>query len=379
MAASIDLLYAPSIHTAIPQRNVTFITNFSRKPEYYSGMWWQRVDRFQATEWTHFQGLETASFKAFRTSPVRTTVDWLDFGVTHMSVFWKHFETAAEQERIVREMERYMNALPKESWKSSAASKTIAVIPYVLGKSPLLSERALEATVASLKYVGIGRIVVVTPATLDSASWTVSDVSIIQMMNLSRQDLKMMPRVALRGLQLAMRGNATGEEWLGGIEWKYVYFTEPDLFLHTRPSVLSTIQEQVLDQGFVLSAHRFQPIPHQMNFPNSTRVLPGNFSQLLPIMNPLNESHSCCDVPDYYPSSASNPKQPLLNNRACNGRVGFWWQCGFRYYNESASTAQEQHRNIVRYPLFRLQGGTRYPLVDNAQKMCQFFDNNTQC
>ena len=47
--------------------------------------------------------------------------------------------------------------------------------------------------------------------------------------------------------------------------WQYIYLTEPDIILQTRPSVLPQLK-QALDQGLILAPHRLQPIPHETDF-----------------------------------------------------------------------------------------------------------------
>ena len=150
--------------------------------------------------------------------------------------------------------------------------------------------------------------------------------------NLTVQDKEIFPRVALTYLQTALT-----EGWteVGGdaasSSWQYIYYTEPDLILHARPSALFALTEQ-LKQGNTLSGHRFQPIPHQTNFPNYHRldkVLPFNFSQPLIDMNPYSEAHSCCDQGAYYPSNREDTHVFVPNNKACHGWGTYWWQCGF--------------------------------------------------
>ena len=67
--------------------------------------------------------------------------------------------------------------------------------------------------------------------------------------------------------------------------WKYVYLTEPDTILQTKPWVLPQLKS-ALDQGLVLAPHRLQPIPHEADFigmKDETRFIraEGNFSTVL--------------------------------------------------------------------------------------------------
>ncbi|CAJ1927225.1 unnamed protein product [Cylindrotheca closterium] len=90
------------------------------------------------------------------------------------------------------------------------------------------------------------------------------------------------------GLQTALKGymrhNMTRQqEWLGIQEkddggndqnhkdhpheyWKYVFLTEPDLLLHTKPWVLSLLQKGMDEEGLSYFPHRLQPLPHQADF-----------------------------------------------------------------------------------------------------------------
>jgi len=69
--------------------------------------------------------------------------------------------------------------------------------------------------------------------------------------------------------------------WLGSIGnragqnpleyWKYVYLTEPDSILVTRPSTLNQLKEE-LDQGHILVPHRLLPIAHESDVPSSNQT-----------------------------------------------------------------------------------------------------------
>jgi hypothetical protein len=81
-----------------------------------------------------------------------------------------------------------------------------------------------------------------------------------------------LPKAALQILQQAFEGDLDDErtrQIFGTITdksyWKYVYLTEPDTILQTKPYALSQIQS-ALDDGLILAPHRLQPIPHQADF-----------------------------------------------------------------------------------------------------------------
>ena len=86
---------------------------------------------------------------------------------------------------------------------------------------------------------------------------------------------KNIPRAVLLGLRdafgIAEKGAndhdavVTMRTWLGDHPedyWKFVYLTEPDSILATRPSTLQTIKEHA-ENGSVLIPWRLQPIPHE--------------------------------------------------------------------------------------------------------------------
>ena len=400
-------------------RNVAFLTDsdWLKLKEAYSGMWWQSTQHFLKSEWVHFDTLEIASFKAFRGGRVRKTRDWLDLSVTHLSGYFKHFrnkgqdhdedEESIAMAHIGNHLDDYVNKtaiqyqVPAES---SAAPDTLAVLPFVAVSQDTsdLVNKALNVTLASLWQAGIGRCVVVVGGsqqlTLDAETNLVESIfesmqekldhspmqlGIVAYDSLPKKDRLMMPRVALRGLQLAMRGNLSlseTNEWLGEEDWKYVLFTEPDLVLHARPSAMAGLKLE-MDTGSVLSGHRFQPIPHQSNLPDYHRpdqVLPNDFSEVIEV-DPLSEDQSCCDAGKYYLSNVADRRLPLRNNRACRGKRALWWQCGFGSNYTNTETARHNHGNIREYPLLRIKGGTVFPLIDSHQRTCIFSKSSTPC
>jgi hypothetical protein len=399
-------------------RNVTFLaeSDWHKPKEAYSGMWWQTTEHFLKSEWVHFDTLEIASFKAFRGGRVRKTRDWLDLSVTHLSGYYKHFMTKDQDHEnesialahIGNHLDDYVNKTAIQyqvpAAEASAAPDTLAVLPFVAISQDTsdLVNKALNATLASLWQAGIGRCVVVVGGshqlTLDAETNLVESIfetmqdkldqspmqlGIVAYDSLPKKDRLMMPRVALRGLQLAMRGNLSlseTNEWLGEEDWKYVLFTEPDLVLHARPSAMTGLKRE-MDRGSVLSGHRFQPIPHQSNLPDYRRpdhVLPSDFSEVIEV-DPLSEDQSCCDAGKYYLSNSADRQKPLRNNRACKGKRALWWQCGFGSNYTNTETARHNHGNIREYPLLRIKGGTVFPLIDSHQRTCIFSKSSTTC
>lgn len=377
--------------------------DFAKLGQAYSGMWWASRDNFVQVEWTYFKQLEAASFKMFRRFPVYQPVDWIDFSVTHLSVFWKHFHKKKTHHDAVafavieQHLQDYISQTrPLPIYTDSPTPYTIAVLPY-LAPAPegdhRLPEEALRATLSSLWQMGIGRCVVavggrplqnetqqvesVFDSLQDKIQLRFMELQVIQMVNV---DTKFMPKTALQQLQAAMLNQTNAAQWLGTNEsrWEFVYFTEPDLILHARPSAMPSFAS-ILRQGNSISAHRFQPLPHEGNFPlynRTEKILPYNFTNELWYLDPLDDSMSCCDRGKWYASNPSmNYSVPLKNNKACvAGVYEYWWQCGFRreshkYHNLSA--IQELHRHIVNYPFLYVRGGTGFPVIDLHQRICR--------
>jgi hypothetical protein len=154
---------------------------------------------------------------------------------------------------------------------------------------------------------------------------------------------------ALAGLQCALKGDmeeGRAKEWLGNAHdisyWKYVYLTEPDTILQSRPAALSHLRE-ALDEGLIIAPHRLQPLPHESDLKGmkrSVKYLPatGNFSNVIEL-NPL-KGGVCCDA-------LRGKYKPWRNFEKCGS---FWWQCGFN--------ARQNHTRLEEYQLLRLQTGT---------------------
>jgi len=159
---------------------------------------------------------------------------------------------------------------------------------------------SLAATLLSLWKLGIPRIVVFgnaqpTPPQMvqafalcshairltqgDEMETIESSLNYVHAHNIQRIEKKgsshttIMPRHAIDNLQQAMGRNLSNfEDFLGSdpSRWKLVYFSEHDLILHSRASALPALSDR-LEKGFALSAHRFQPLPHIVDYPEHTR------------------------------------------------------------------------------------------------------------
>jgi len=201
---------------------------------------------------------------------------------------------------------RGLNSTWRTSWGqqegATIATKTIALVTHASGSKPLdrqMGYAAAVCTLLSLWQIGIPRaIFVVTPeATVQEKEQLVENVvrevynrtnrvrsaNVMEVVvatgvgNMSDDmtifDEYNIAKGAFRGLQKAFsEANQNGEEhrkrWLGDNyyegQYEYVYFTESDTILHTRPRALSLFAKQ-LQLGRILTAHRLQPLPHQVS------------------------------------------------------------------------------------------------------------------
>jgi len=383
--------------------------------EYYSGMWWQNKDYFLSTNYDNdIVALEQASFRLFysRTEKVRLVRDWLDFSVEHLSKYIKHMITMKEaviQETlidIVQEYIRRTSYFNVQHPPNSVVSSTIALVPFrsSRGQQPILVTE-MAATLASLWQIGIPRALVVglsqeeEDASQEAFALLQDKIAIHPMelayvtyFNASDDDRKLVPRLALTGLQKVMRQSlenstdGTNEEveaWLGSdpLRWKYVYFTEPDLLLHTRPDALDGLSKALQD-GLIMAAHRLEPIPHYRNYPldrNSTirsamdsKVIPdsGVFAAIHEVDPML--GHSCCDQGKFYPSNRENPQE--VERVIMKGRCpDVWTLCGFSREDKdygNLTVILEEHNRLLGYPLFTIKGGTGFPLAGSSQRVC---------
>eukprot|EP00545_Synedropsis_sp_CCMP1620_P013821 CAMPEP_0119027730 /NCGR_PEP_ID=MMETSP1176-20130426/37644_1 /TAXON_ID=265551 /ORGANISM="Synedropsis recta cf, Strain CCMP1620" /LENGTH=337 /DNA_ID=CAMNT_0006983711 /DNA_START=111 /DNA_END=1124 /DNA_ORIENTATION=- len=171
--------------------------------------------------------------------------------------------------------------------------------------------------------------------------------------------------------------------WLGTSReehpYKYLYLTEPDTLLMTKPYALEQFKS-LLDQGRVLSPHRLQPIPHEYDLmmkdetiggkklrldPNPTLYVPavGNWSRVID-MDPVDTI--CCD--------GGLDSVAHLRHEKCGGSV--WWQCGFgtratfdkrnatfRHQLNNATLRNQElvhgHRRFLDYQFVRFREGSR--------------------
>jgi len=133
---------------------------------------------------------------------------------------------------------------------------------------------------------------------------------------LAKKKKVMLPKYAIQKVQQAMNGTLESKDELRRVlgetptRWKYVYFTEPDLVIHTRSASLPYFRKP-LDGGRTLSAFRFQLMPHESNFPQHFdlgRLLPnkGHFAEFVDL-NP-EAGDACCDNGPHWPGLTEHEK-----------------------------------------------------------------------
>jgi len=207
------------------------------------------------------------------------------------------------------------------------------------------------------------------------------------------------PKAAIYGIQQALLGkfNASySDQWLGIRHppeyWKYVYFTENDLVLQTRPSALSSIQ-QALEEGYVLFPARLLKLPHALDVTNDKGEVYNGTNMLFPakynhILDLNSDEDLCCD------GGIDRPEWNITKvpgDSRCSPQL--WWLCGFperrnrqKQQNQNATTTTHddgnndnndddngdddlRHRRVLKHtPFYRLnQGIVTLPAMNRRQ------------
>jgi hypothetical protein len=256
-------------------------------------------------------------------------------------------------------------------------------------KDHAVTTTSLGATIASLVQVGMGRVLVVGYEPSDEA--VVRDS--FRLLNANCQDARVadgesnnrqracrvhgselvyvqatddlvrskfipvnMPRAALAGLMWALHESNTRSttsqdsegtrQWLGEdpARWRYVYLTEPDTILQTRPSTLWHLK-RAMDLGHILSPHRFQPLPHQDDAAHSgtPHLIPNDFKTPWVLNSVDDHTGSCCDAQE------GDHKPGRSNLDSCGD---FWWLCGYGHGHGG------NHSRLAGYEFLRLSHGT---------------------
>ncbi len=394
----------------------------SHKSDYYSGSWYLPVERLDAAPAEKINNLESASHVAFypNSKHARMSVDWLDFSVEHLSRWIKSFDMFAKHHndiavnRLVANLEKYIQDTPERTKALLSASESERPLLHptlaVIAASSLLDNRSdvsiersrkataamLGATIASMLRAGFGRIIL-TVVNEEDLRAVRESLDLIGKQYADRQDWITdtelgyvfvdeelyktplvpfnRPKAAVYGIQQALNGNFNAsytEEWLGKTNkpdyWKYVYFTENDLILQTRPASLPGIHNE-LEQGHALFPHRLEAVPHKLDVTdengkvyNQDRFLPadGKFSN---IMDLDADKDMCCDGSNDRPSWKKEDDPP---EKHC---YSWWWQCGYtREWKELDISDEVKHRRILNYaPFIRLNQGTNIISISGSE------------
>lgn len=215
----------------------------------------------------------------------------------------------------------------------------------------------------------------------------------VQSKYLKTKNPKLVPRACLILLHDAMfrrhLSNSSQEQQslvlgAGGVErWKYVYYTEQDSPLHTRVEAFPALKG-VLDQGGVLTPHRWSPVPHAHDWigddttiattpsdmpPNRYLPAAGNWTNI----TVLEAASSCCDRGD--DSRDGRLMYPKGNN--------FWYLDGFgKPLPEDQDVDQAMVKRMERfstYQLLRLKDGTGLTLAGSeSSRQCAPYRNHVE-
>jgi hypothetical protein len=303
--------------------------------------------------------LESISWAAFKGKDVLLTRDWLDFAVEHLSMYLRHFDVERNKvaynslrELLQGFMRRSQQQIPEE--EDMAPRHTVAILPYTDNFSGSRAAQGqgdnkrelridtLAATMASLWQLGIGRVVVVgkTQADKESANMAFDRLQAYQPAVPRSMELAfavgppnkkgLVPYQAVHGLQMALQGhpNMTAteiENWLGAkhmsnvTRWKYVYFSEPDLILNSRASAIPTLTAE-LAKGNLIAAHRFQPVPHAVDFPpgfdDQYLLTVPELGNLSHVYDMYSDKSACCD------GGNGRPGREIKQAKWC---TTWWW------------------------------------------------------
>jgi hypothetical protein len=407
----------------IPRRNVEWLAFSADFPDgkVYSACWYMNVRTFLQidTGYDSIFSREAAVFAAFRDREhlIRMSLDYLDLSVEHLSFWWRMMGAPRDVEANKFAIDAYSTYIARHVHQQlpfpyrlqgkrenvlNPLHPTVAMIAFgqrrVKVESPLLEERAynltitsLGVTVASLVQLGVGRIVVVGSDPSDESVVQESFQLLKSAENLGRVYLhegiitqvydtqltfvlvqgdllksaydNNVPRATLAGLQRALQGSDPDwtRKWLGDVPqyWTYVYYTEADSVLQTRPSILPHLKQQ-LDDGLILNPHRFQVIAYDGDLPGREKV-PVNFKtpitlnsdEIVASHGDDNEPESglrvfqhCCGSPDGGFKPGSN--RPGISNFPRCGNV--WYKCGF--------DGSRNHSRLEPYDFIVLSHGT---------------------
>lgn len=394
--------------------------------DYFSDSWLLNRENFLKVPISEIGIVEDACFAAIgkrRTHDhSKMFVDWTEFMVMHLSKWWNELGILNDSDSTMFQhtlsiLQNYLDQVAATTMarkkKRSPLHPTIAVIAFAPYQSRTdesrgkeLTAHSLAATIASLYQIGFGR-VVVTGSKNESVQDRVyeafrllhkhlekkegtTELVVTKIGSMELQFIKItdeswlttqwvkfnMPRAAVIGMQHALGGKFTEEQdtkaWLGSTRdasyWKYVYLTEPDTLLHTKPSLWKSLQKG-LDEGISFFPHRLQPLPHEDNLPPvldakqkhvsetyAGRFLPSNVHPFSNVTT-LEDSSHCCDGGPTWPGRS---EEFGTQQRPCKGY--WWWGCGFSNNYKVLDLTKEEvlqhHKRLVPYPMMKIKGGT---------------------
>ena len=404
--------------------------NKLKSKDYFSDSWLLPKHAFLQIPISQVNIVEDACFAAIgKRQPFQTSkmfVDYTEFAVEHMSKWWNAFKILYDHTDLQKRpmftktisiFDAYLDKVKDTKLsKKSPLHNTIAMVafqpyksqrkkvPNFMGKK--LTTYSLGATIASLYRIGFGRVVVVGYVQDEDEVLVMEAFQLLRKtFNGGNENLKTiddttelgyvritnetwvqtnfvkvnMPRGAIIGMTKALTGELddgdSSQDWLGpehdASYWKYVYLTEPDTILQTKPEILLPIQ-QGLDHGFSFFPHRLQPLPHEADLPileegqSLSSYIEGQF---IPNKGPFSNitildtwysrdgdvlSHCCDDMDSGWPGRDDKNRYPKCGK--------FWWTCGFvknsKVQDWTEAEVIEHHKRLIPYPMMKLRDGT---------------------
>lgn len=368
----------------------------------FSASWLQSKTDFLGMDLDSIRGCEDAAFKAWRTRmhKLRQPVDLLDFSVEHLSRWWTVLKAFDKDdpiplESITQKLDAYIKHGSEFPGRPNnlTLKNTLAMIAFLPLRSKQLTTLSLGSTIESLRRAEMGRVVVVMLEgederyATDTFQYIVDSIPsleyeknsngiVSQLSHMEVSYIKMpkdkaestavkknVPKASLVGVREAIlmsqlsnipkTDNQTKymRQWFGethGAEfWRYLYLTEPDSILQSRPTTLQQIKDEV-DGGSIVVPHRLQPMPHESDIRGSKdKSLYLNeddgFEEVIEL-----DAHSdhdvCCD----------DQERPGLDAFPTCPKNFRWWSCGLRIHDPNDSDPQKRIRP---YKLMRLTQG----------------------
>lgn len=331
-----------------------------RGNDLFSASWIMDVGHFRKIHANEIHTVESGCFVPFRqfSAHVRMTRDWLEFTVEHMSKWWKTFNIFAHPTTMRTFIER-IESFTSNSITTPGLHHTIAIVPFQAyhgndREGRLFTSKVLSACIRSMTRYGIRRIVVVVASYEERKTYSrllkpsllqQSELVVFRVVhNVSTKYIPTnLPYGAIVGLQNAFVNDV--DDWLGTENsWNSVFLTEPDTLLHIKPNVLPELIRRVEQDGWVLSPHRLQPIPHASDIHEDLTIVPNTTKHQVRAIDSY--STKCMD--------AGNDRPP----KTCKN---FWWLCGFQSGNRGNFDYLEP------YGLMRLSHGIGVTMIVGSE------------